>query len=100
MSEENNQIVLLVNPSFLARALGPVRSFEQIKFKLVKIQENSYLSVILVVISSISMEKKNIAHNIPVKVLLPRKWEHHCLPELPEFNVSCTLQSCPFIPFN
>lgn len=87
VSEENNAIVLVFNPTFLARALGPVRAFECIKLKLVKIQENSYLSVDIQVVSAISLEKKNIVHNIPVKVILPRRWEHHCLPELPEFKV-------------
>ena len=88
VSEENNEIVLVLNASFLARALGPVRAFESVKLKLVKIQENSFLSVDILVISTISSEKKNIVHNIPVKVILPRKFEFHCLPELPEFNVS------------
>lgn len=87
-SPANNEIVLSLNPGFLARALGPVRAFETIKLKLNKIEGNSYLSVNILTISSVSSEKKNIEHNIPVKVVTPRKWELFCLPELPTFNVS------------
>lgn len=54
VSDLYNEIVLVLNPSFLARALGPVRAFETIKLKLVKIQENSYLSVDILVVSLVS----------------------------------------------
>lgn len=108
VSPENDEIMLVFNPSFLSKALGPVRIFEYVKMKLVKIQENSYLTIdILAVsieygifilttnlslinsfqISSVSTEKKNIVHNIPVKVILPQKWDLYCLPKVPTFRV-------------
>lgn len=49
---ENDEIMLVFNPIFLSKALGPVKIFDYVKMKLVKIQENSYLTIDILAVST------------------------------------------------
>lgn len=49
---ENNEIVLLFNPTFMAKALGSIKQvFEEVKIKLIKAKQNSYLSIDVTIVS-------------------------------------------------
>lgn len=45
VSPERNHIVLVFNPTFLAKALGSIKVFEYVTIKLTKLNQNAYMRV-------------------------------------------------------